>query len=119
LDDSNKSVNEEQVNASPSQQLLVLTREMFECAKMGDWERLASLEQSRLHLFNEVFSMGISGNEALAREILSVDENTMALAKAGVPALQRELLSMRNSGIANNAYQAVQRSSSADDLMTR
>ena len=104
------------VNASPNEQLLALTREMLASAEEGDWERLAELEQSRKPLFYQVFEQVGSRNADLAQEVLSIDEKTMQLAKSGKPALQQELLKLRSSGIANNAYQVIQDyASSADD----
>lgn len=103
------------MNLSSNEQLLALTREMLVLAEAGDWETLAELEQSRLPLFKQVFARGISGNEKLAREVLSIDEKTKGLAEAGMPVLQREILMMRNSGEANNAYQAIQGLKSAGD----
>ena len=104
------------VNASPNEQLLALTREMLASAEEGDWERLAELEQSRKPLFYQVFDQVGSSNADLAQEVLSIDEKTMQLAKSGKPALQQELLKLRSSGIANNAYQVIQDyASSADD----
>lgn len=78
------------------------------CAEASDWERLAKLEQTRLPIFNQVFSHGIANNEELARKILLADEKMMALAKAGIPVLKKELLLLRSSGKANSAYQAIQ-----------
>jgi len=88
---------------------------MLASAELGDWEKLANLEQTRLPLFNQVFSHGVSGKEKLAMEILLVDQKTMGLAYAGMPVLQLELLSLRNSGKARNTYQAIQRFSGDDD----
>ena len=97
-----------EVDSSPSDQLLAQTQEMLSCAEAGEWERLAELEQSRLPLFHQVFDQGISGKEGLARKVLSIDEKTMELAKSAMPALQQDLLKMRNSGKANTTYQTVQ-----------
>lgn len=88
---------------------------MFECAAAGDWEPLAKLEQTRLPVFNLVFAQGISGKEELARQVLLLDAETLKLAEAGMPALQHQLLMIRNSGKAKNAYQAVQESTSGND----
>lgn len=96
------------VNTPPNAQLLSLTREMLASAQANDWERLAVLEQTRLPLFQQVFAAGVSGSVELAREVLSLDEQTLKLAQAGMPLLQNELLMMRNSDKASNAYQSVQ-----------
>lgn len=101
-------VNEK--STSPQEQLLALTREMFASAQANEWEILARLEQTRLPLFKQVFGGGISGNERLAREVLATDEKTMSLVRAGLPIIQQALLSIRNSGKAKTAYQAVQNS---------
>ncbi len=99
---------------SRNERLVTLTREMFDCAKLGDWEQLARLEQSRLPLFNEIFGQGIAGNVELAREVLSLDEKTKSLAAAGMPVLQNQILMMRQSGKANMAYQSVHGLSTAE-----
>ena len=95
-------------NVPTTEQLLVLTREMFECATAGDWDQLTKLEQSRLPLFNQIFSQGISGNIELAREVLALDQKTQKLAEAQMPILQQEILNLKKSGKANNAYQIIQ-----------
>lgn len=102
-------------NPSPTERLLAMTREMFEYATASDWDQLTKLEQLRLPLFNQVFAQGISGNEKLAREVLSIDEKTQSLAEAGIPVLQQEILMMKNSGKANNTYQAIQGIASGKD----
>ena len=102
-------------NPSPNERLLALSREMFECAKAGDWDQLTALERSRLSLFNQIFGQGISGNVGLAREVLSIDEKTKNLAEAHLPVLQQEILTMNTSGKANAAYQAIQNSTSGND----
>ena len=96
------------MNTSPNEQLLILTQEMLASAEAGDWEKLAELEKNRLPLFHQVFDQGISGIEKLARQVFLMDEKTMSLAKAGRPALQEDILKMRDSGKANSAYQAIQ-----------
>jgi len=100
---------------SPNERLLTLTREMLELATAGDWDQLTKLEQTRLPLFNQIFSQGISGNVELAREVLSIDEKTKSLAEAHMPILQQEILAMKTSGKANTAYQTIQNSTSGDD----
>ena len=102
------------VNPSPNEQLLSLTREMLASAEANEWERLATLEQTRLPIFHHIFAQGISSNVELAREILLLDEKIMQLAQAGMPVLQNELLMMRNSDKASNAYQAVQNATLGD-----
>lgn len=102
-------------NPPLTEQLLTLSREMLKCAEAADWEQLVKLEQSRLPLFHEVFSQGISDNVELAREVLLIDEKTKGLAKAGMPVLQDEILSMRNSDKVKMAYQAVHDFTSAED----
>ena len=99
----------------PDERLLELTHEMFKKATSGDWDQLAKLEQSRLPLFNQIFSQGIAGNVELAREVLSLDEKTKSLAEAQMPILQQEILKMKNSGKANTAYQTVQNSTSGTE----
>jgi len=100
---------------SPNEQLLTLTREMFERATAGDWDQLTTLERTRLPLLNKIFAQGISGNVELAREVLAMDEKTKKLAEAQMPILQEEILKMKNSGKASNAYQAIQNSTSNRD----
>lgn len=100
---------------SPNEQLLALTREMLEMAVAGEWDQLTKLEQSRLPLFKKIFAQGVSGNVELAREVLAMDEKTKSLAEAQMPILQQEILTMRNSGKANNAYQTIQDSTSGND----
>lgn len=104
-----------ETNVLPGDQLLALTRKMVEYAIAGDWDKLTKLEQSRLPLFNQIFSQGISGNERLAREVLALDEKTKKLAEIQMPVLQQEILMMKNSGKANNVYQSVQDLNSRDD----
>ena len=99
----------------PSERLLALTNEMFKHATAGDWDQLTKLEQIRLPLFNQIFAQGISGNVELAREVLAIDEKTKELAQAQMPILQQEILRMQSSGKANNAYQAVQDSTSGEE----
>ena len=94
--------------ASPNERLLLLTREMLAFAETSEWGQLAELEQTRLPLFQEVFADGIAGDVELAREILLLDEKTKSLAEAEMPALQGEILMMRKSGKANDAYQSIQ-----------
>jgi hypothetical protein len=96
------------MEASPEEQLLALTQAMLASAEAGDWERLASLEQTRLPLFHQVFAQVVASNAQLARKVLTIDEKTLKLAESGRPALQRELLIMKNSDMANSAYQTVQ-----------
>ena len=96
------------VKDTSDEQLLTLTREMYDCAVAGDWDRLVNLEKSRLPLFRDVFVQGVSGKVELAKELLSIDEKTKALAEAGLPALRDQILMIKNSGKANNAYQSVQ-----------
>jgi hypothetical protein len=103
------------INASPNEQLLDLTQKMFECATAGDWDQLSALEKSRLPLFKQIFTGGVSGNVELAREVLELDEKTKKLAEAQMPILQEEILKMQNSGKANNAYQAIQDSAPGSD----
>lgn len=93
---------------SPDQQLLAISREMNESAQAGDWDHVGELEQIRLPLFQQIFAQGISGKEDLARQVLSLDEETKGLAVAEMPALREEILMMKKSGKANNAYHAVQ-----------
>lgn len=100
---------------SPSEQLLALTREMFEQATAGDWDQLTKLEQTRLPLLNKIFAQGISGKVELAREVLALDEKTKKLAEAQMPILQQEILKMKSSGKASNAYQSIQDSASNHD----
>lgn len=95
-------------NPSPNERLLALTREMFEYAEAGDWDQLTKLEQSRLPLFHQVFDGGITGKVELAREVLALDEKTKSLAEAAKPAIQQEILKLKNSGKVNNAYQSIQ-----------
>lgn len=90
-----------------------LTREMLASAQAQEWERLAELEKSRLPLFHQVFEHIVSDNEPLAREVLAIDKQIMALAQSVLPALQGELQSLKVAGKANTAYQAVQRLASA------
>jgi len=103
-----------ETKVSSDEQLLALTREMFEHAEAGDWEQLADLEKSRLPLFNQVFDQGVSGNVKLAREVLSMDEKTKSLAEAGMSILQQEILKLKNSSKVNSAYQAIQKLTSGD-----
>lgn len=100
---------------SPKEQLLTLTREMFERASAGEWDQLTTLEKARLPLLNKIFAEGISGNVELAKEVLAMDEKTKKLAEAQMPILQDEILKMKNSGKASNAYQAVQNATSGRD----
>lgn len=100
---------------SPNEQLLALTRKMFELATAGDWDQLTSLEQTRLPLLNQVFAQGIADKVELAKEVLSIDEKTKKLAEAQMPILQQEILMMKNSSKANNAYQSVQNSTLEND----
>lgn len=100
---------------SPNEQLLALTREMFERASTGDWDKLTSLEKTRLPLLKKVFAEGISGKVELAKEVLELDEKTKKLAEAQMPILQEEILKMKKSGKASNAYQTIQDSVSEYD----
>ena len=100
---------------SPNVQLLTLTREMFERATAGDWDQLTTLEKTRLPLLKKVFAQGITGKVELAKEVLALDEKTKKLAEAQMPILQDEILKMKNSGKASNAYQAVQNATSSRD----
>lgn len=97
-----------------TEQLRALTREMLDCASQGDWERLVELEKTRLPIFQQVFASGVSGRVELAREVLAMDERTHSLAAAGLPAIQEELLKLRNCGKARNAYQSIQDSAAPD-----
>ena len=97
---------------SPNERLLALTHQMLKQATAGDWDQLTKLEQIRLPLFHEVFEQGIANNVELAREVLEMDEKTKELAQAQMPILQQEILRMQSSGKANNAYQAIQDSTS-------
>jgi hypothetical protein len=101
-------------NLSPAEQLLSLTREMLHMAKAGEWEKLAELEKTRLPIFEQVFAQGIAGNVELAKEVLSIDEQTKSLAQAEMPVVQDELLKMKNSSKANAAYQTIQGYSSSN-----
>lgn len=101
-----------ETNVLPCDQLLTLTRKMYEYATAGDWDQLTKLEQTRLPLFHQVFEQGVADNVELAREVLAIDEKTKALAQAQMPILQQEILKMQNSGKANNAYQTIQDSTS-------
>ena len=83
---------------------------MLSCAQCSNWEKLVELEQSRLTIFNQVFSQGVANNVELARKVLSIDEQTKRLAEAGIPALRQEILAMKKSDQANSAYQAIQNS---------
>lgn len=99
---------------STSEQLLAMSQGMLATAQEGDWEKLAEQEKSRLPLFQQVFAQVDRNNEALARQVLLLDEKIMQLAKAAMPALQQELQVMRNSGMASNAYQTIQGYSSGN-----
>lgn len=103
------------MTAAAHGQLLALTREMLASAEESDWEKLAELEQTRQPLFYQVFDQIESSNADLAREVLSIDEQTRQLAEKGMPLLQQELLLLRSSGIANTAYQTVQDFASSGD----
>lgn len=92
----------------PTEQLLTLTREMLRSAQAGDWEKLVELEKTRLPLLDQVFAHGIAANVGIARELLSIDEQTKSLAIAEMPVVQDELLKMQNSNKASTAYQAIQ-----------
>lgn len=105
---------DKKANIPSGERLLVLTREMLAFAEAGKWEQLGELEQTRLPLFNEVFADGISDNLELAQEILLLDEKTKGLAEAEMTPLRQEMLKMRKSGQANNAYQVVQGLSSGN-----
>ena len=102
------------MKAPADQELLTLTREMLASAQASDWDRLVELEQIRLPVFHQVFDQGIVGHEALAREILGMDEITTALAKSALPVIETALLKLRNSSKANNAYQSIQNSTSGE-----
>jgi len=102
------------VKLLPTGQLLALTRKMLLSAQAGDWEKLTGLEESRVPLFDQIFSRGIVGNVELAREILSIDEKTRSLAEAAMPVIQNELLKIKNFGKASAAYQAIQDSTSGN-----
>lgn len=99
---------------SPAEQLLSLTREMLRAAKDGEWEKLTDLENTRLPIFELVFEQGIAGHVELAKEVLSIDEQTKSLAQAEMPIVQDELLKMKNSSKANAAYQTIQGYSSSN-----
>jgi Flagellar protein FliT len=103
------------VKISPPDQLLALTHEMLVSAEQGDWERLTELETTRLPLFEQVFAQGIAAHVELVKEILSTDEKTKQLAKTGMSALQQEILKLKDSGQAKNAYQAIQNSATGID----
>lgn len=96
------------VNLSASEQLLNLTQTMLSSAQASDWEKLVELEKARLPLLNQVFAQGVAANVKLAREILSIDEETKRLAQAEMPLIQDELLKMKNSGKASAAYQSIE-----------
>jgi len=104
-----------EANLSPNKRLLAMTCEMFELAKAGDWDQLATLEQSRLPLFHQVFDEGISDKVELAREVLSLDEKTKSLAEAGRPAIQQEIIKLKNAGKVNSAYQSIENLKSGRD----
>jgi ABC-type phosphonate transport system ATPase subunit len=92
----------------PTEQLLTLTQEMLTSAQASDWDKLVELEKTRLPLLNQVFSQGIADHVELARELLSIDEQTKSLAVAEMPVVQDELLKMKNSNKASTAYQTIQ-----------
>ena len=99
------------VNVLLDQQLLALTQEMLVSAQASDWDKLIELEQARQPLFHLVFgNNNVADNEALAREVLKLDGNTMELAKSGLPAIEQQLLILRNVGKANRAYLSIQNS---------
>lgn len=100
---------------SPKEQLLTLTREMFERATAGEWDQLTTLERTRLPLLNKFIAQGIPGNVEFAKEVLAMDEKTKKLAEAQMPILQEEIQKMKNSGKASNAYQAVQNATPSQD----
>lgn len=102
-------------NEASNEHLLELSLEMLACAESSDWERLVDLEKARLPLFQQVFSQVVADNVALAKQVLSIDEKTMKLAAEGMPVLQSQLLAMRNSGKAKNAYQSIQNATSGND----
>ena len=98
------NVNEQ----APEDRLLTLSREMLACAEAGDWDKLVELEHERLPLFRQVFEVETANKAELAQEVLSLDETTQSLARAGMAYIQNQILQMKNSGKANDAYQAVQ-----------
>jgi len=102
------AVMEKEPKLSLPEQLLKMTRKMFEHASAEDWDELTALERTRLPIFHKVFDGGISENVELAREVLSLDENTKSLAQAAMPAMQQDILKLQKSGQANNAYQTIQ-----------
>jgi len=93
---------------SPADRLLALSEEMLAAAKAAEWDRLVSLEKTRLPLFQQVFAQGVAGKAGLARQVLALDEQTKSLAEAGMPALRDALVKLRNSGRASSAYRNIQ-----------
>jgi flagellar protein FliT len=100
---------------SPPEQLLALTHEMLVSATAGDWDKLTELEATRLPLFGQVFAQGIAAHVELVKEILATDEKTKQLAKTGMSTLQQEILKLKDSGQAKNAYQAIQNTATGTD----
>ena len=100
------------MNVPPDQQLLALTQEMLASAQASDWEKLIELEQARQPLFHHIFDNNVAGNESLAREVLTLDETTMELARSCLPVIRQQLINLRDCDKANNAYQSIQHSTS-------
>ena len=101
------------VNVLLDQQLLALTQEMLVSAQASDWDKLIELEQARQPLFHLVFgNNNVADNEALAREVLKLDETTMELARSCLPVIREQLLKLRDCDKANYAYQSIQHSTS-------
>jgi hypothetical protein len=96
------------VKISPNEKLLLLSKAMLAAAQAKEWDKLTELEKSRLPVFEQVFEHGIAGNVELAKEVLSIDEQTKGLAQAEMPVVQDELLKMKNTSKANAAYQTIQ-----------
>ncbi|GEM_PF-3840031 len=88
--------------------LLQLTRRMLELAEAQAWDELVATEQQRQPVMDRVFSRGVQGREALAREILDLDARTMALAKDRVHYLHGQFQVEGRASKAQQAYQAVQ-----------
>ena len=70
--------------ASPLDTMLALSRRMLECAEQGAWALLAELEAQRRSLIETLFNDPAAAHRpnvaAVVRELLALDDRTVALA---------------------------------------
>jgi hypothetical protein len=96
---------------NPTDRLLKLSRAMWTDARAGEWARVIELEAERRTLMDGVFRDGMGGatdvqTEAVMREIVDTDKQTMDLLEHCHNEVGRQLRELASRRKARAAYAA-------------